>query len=199
MKYKKIIKTVLILTAVLGFLIGIYALVDQGLRPNIVAQGEAKLQNIAINIMNNAVNETLVEVGDISELVQVQKDNSGRITMVSADSTTMNDIAVKSALNAQKRIRELEESQLSIPLGNVIGSTLFSGMDFQTEFETAGINQSRYKIYIVLSAYMKMVVGATSHSVETSTKILISDIIIVGDVPNTYANVPPSDFLNLLP
>ena len=63
----------------------------------------------------------------------------------------------------------------SIPLGNALGSKLFSGMgpelkvgvlpmgevsaEYFTEFYAAGINQTRYKIYIVLKSDMALVVG----------------------------------------
>lgn len=216
MKKRKKIKRILIIFIIIGFLIGCYAIVDNGLRPNLVAQGEAKLKNIAVNIMNNSVSEALEEAGDTTNLIRAEKDKDGKITMISADSAMMNKIAVKSALNAQRKINELQNTQISIPLGNVLGSKLFSGLgpaininvtplgvvntNFHTEFESAGINQSRYKVYIKLDSNMKMVVGATSQSVEISTEILISDVILVGAVPDTYANLTDSgDFLNLIP
>jgi sporulation protein YunB len=166
--------------------------------------------------MNNSVSEALQDAGDTTNLIRVEKDKDGKITMISADSAMMNKIAIRSALNAQRKINELQNTQISIPLGNILGSKLFSGLgpsininvtplgtvntNFHTEFESAGINQSRYKVYIILDSNMKMVVGATSQSVEISTEILISDVILVGAVPDTYANLTDSsDFLNLIP
>ena len=191
-------------------------ILGRGLQPNIVAQSEAYLKNTAISIMNKAVNQTLTEVGDTSSLIHVEKDSYGHVAYITADSTVMNRIAVKCALNAQNSIAELCETTLSIPLGNVLGSKLFSGMGpkirirvkpsgavgtrFHTEFESVGINQSRYKVYIILEASMVLVVGTGSHRVQVETQVLISDVIMVGDVPQTYANVSEADgFMNLIP
>lgn len=45
-----------------------------------------------------------------------------------------------------------------------------------------------------------MICGAASQVVEVSTEVLISEAIIVGSVPETYANVADlSDFINFVP
>ena len=55
-----------------------------------------------------------------------------------------------------------------------------------TEFEDAGINQTRHKIYLILNATVRIVVGNTSQTVEISSQVLISETIIVGSVPESY-------------
>ena len=51
-----------------------------------------------------------------------------------------------------------------------------------------------------MTAYMRMVVGLISTAVEVSTDVLVSDAIIVGKVPSTYANVADAEqFMNMMP
>ena len=74
------------------------------------------------------------------------------------------------------------------------------GSDFRTEIEAAGINQVRYKAYIVLNAQMDIMVGTSRQNVQVSNEVLISDVILVGTVPEMYADLGNTkSFLNLLP
>lgn len=214
---KKRTKRILIIAAAAALAIGIgYGLLEIGLRPNILAQGEVLLKNKAIEIMNKAVSKTMEGMTDAGDLIQIEKDADGKISMISADSIRMNRIATESALSAQELIEKLGEEELSIPLGNAMNSQLFNGMgplilirvtpvgavgsDFRTEIEAAGINQVRYKAYIVLNAQMDIMVGTSRQNVQVSNEVLVSDVILVGAVPEMYADLGNTkSFLNLLP
>lgn len=212
---KRKAKKWVIICAILLAIIVIWVWIDSGLRPNIAAVGEAQLRNTAIRIMNDAATESLKEE-NFQNLLTVEKDEQGQITMLSADSVALNQFARTAAAKAQEGMVNLSASYLRIPLGNILGSKLFAGQGpkikikvepvgtvttgFSTEFETAGINQTRYKIYVVMTAAMRMVVGSASYMVEESVTVLICDAIVVGNVPQTYADIPDGDsFLNLVP
>ena len=220
MKYRKkhITKKIIAAVAIIAFIAGTYAVIDCGLRPNLLTYGEVQLKNTATRVMNKAVYMTLEDEdkGDLDALLSVEKDEKGNVTMVRSDSTTMNRIAVNAAMEAQQLLSESDSCDISIPLGNLTGIQIFTGAgpkisvkaepmgavttSFHTSFETAGINQTRYKTYIVLKATMKMVVGLVSQSAEVSTDVLVSDSIIVGGVPDTYADLSdPEQFMNLMP
>lgn len=214
---KKRTKRILIIAAASALAMGIgYGLLEIGLRPNILAQGEVLLKNKAIEIMNKAVSKTMEGMTDAGDLIQIEKDADGKISMISVDSIRMNRIATESALSAQELIEKLGEEELRIPLGNAMNSQLFNGMgplilirvtpvgavgsDFRTEIEAAGINQVRYKAYIVLNAQMDIMVGTSRQNVQVSNEVLISDVILVGAVPEMYADLGNTkSFLNLLP
>ena len=126
---KKRTKRILIIAAAAALAMGIgYGLLEIGLRPNILAQGEVLLKNKAIEIMNKAVSKTMEGMTDAGDLIQIEKDADGKISMISADSIRMNRIATESALSAQELIEKLGEEELRIPLGNAMNSQLFNGM-----------------------------------------------------------------------
>ncbi len=56
---KKRARRLLILGALMLFLLALYFYLDWGLRENLLVQGEAQLNNIAISIMNTSVSEVL--------------------------------------------------------------------------------------------------------------------------------------------
>ena len=69
-----------------------------------------------------------------------------------------------------------------------------------TEFEDAGINQTRHKIYLILNATVRILIGNAAQTVVISSQVLISETIIIGDVPQSFVEVDNTDdLLNLLP
>ena len=80
----------------------------------------------------------------------------------------------------------MKEEKVSVPAGSLLGSKFFSqtgpninlrviplsvsGMDFKTEFESQGINQTKYKVYIILRSEVKVLApfsSATFHMAST--------------------------------
>ena len=209
-------RRILVLCVLLAMLAGGYAAFYAGLIPNVMMQGEALVSNQALGIMNGAVKEILAGQNMQAQFIRVEKDAENRIAMLSMDTMAINEIANRCAIAAKDRIEAYTESSVKIPLGNILGSRLFSGKGpkvrvriqqagtatagFYTEFETAGINQTRYKIFIVLQTKIRMICGATSKLVEVKTEVLVSEAVIIGTVPETYANVADlSDFSNFIP
>ena len=193
-----------------------YIIIDDAIRPTILSLSEARLRAIAVKAMNEAVRETVGSGVTYTDLINIQKDKEGNITLVSANAVLMNNIAASTAIAAQDKILNIGEQGIEIPIGTILGGQLMSGRgpavvvrvepvgsvitDFMTEFEAAGINQTRHKIYLVLNASIRILIGSSSQTVEISSQVLISETIIIGDVPQSYVEVDNTDdMLNLLP
>ena len=56
---------------------------------------------------------------------------------------------------------------------------------YESIFESAGINQTRHKIYLNVNMKIKVIVPFKSEEVEVATQIPISETIIVGKTPST--------------
>lgn len=69
-------------------------------------------------------------------------------------------------------------------------------MDFRTEFETQGINQTKYKIYIVLNCRIKMAAPFSTQIFQTKSTVLLAEAVILGKVPDSYVVVPEDDILD---
>ena len=63
-------------------------------------------------------------------------------------------------------------------IGNITSS-------YESVFESAGINQTRHKIYLNVNMKMKIVVPLNSRDVEVACQIPVAETIIVGKIPNT--------------
>ena len=70
---------------------------------------------------------------------------------------------------AEERLQRMNQEQIGIPLGAAFGSQVLAGSgpvvpvkvvprrrrgrpEFHTEFETSGINQTRHKVYMTVTA-----------------------------------------------
>jgi sporulation protein YunB len=209
-KHRKWIVIILLILVFVGYL-----MIDNAMRPSILSLTEARLRAIGVKAMNEAVQETIGNGVVYTDLINIEKDNEGKITLVSANTAMMNNLAAQTANCAQDKILNIGEQGISIPIGTIIGGQLLSGRgpsinvriepvgsvttEFMTEFEDAGINQTRHKIFIVLTATVRIVVGNVSQSVDISSQVLISDTIIIGDVPQSYFQGTQDQLLNLLP
>lgn len=213
--HKRHLKKWIIILLLIAVTVG-YMLIDNAVRPTILSLSEARLRAIAVKAMNEAVRETVGSDISYTDLINIQKDDQGNITLVNANAVLMNNLAANTAIAAQDKILNIGEQGIKIPIGTVLGGQLLTGRgpsivvrvepvgsvttDFKTEFEDAGINQTRHKIYLILNATVRILVGNTSQTVEMSSQVLISETIIIGDVPQSFVEVDNTDdLLNLLP
>ncbi len=217
MKRIKIGRKLLIITLIIiGVFICIFILIDIGIKPTIIAMSEAKVEYIAILAMNNAVNKILGSDIKYTDLTDVLLDKDGKISMIQYNTILINRLARETSTLAQDEIRALGEEGITVPLGSITRSKILSGMgpnikvriipvgavstDFTDEFHQAGINQTRHKIYLQLRTQVRIVVPLGSETISVSTRVPISESIVVGEVPNTYVNVANEDqMLNLIP
>lgn len=207
---KWIIVIVLVLIAVL------YLVLDNMIRPTILSLSEARLRAIGVKAMNDAVRETIGASGvTYSDLIHIEKDDGGNISLITANTVLMNNLAAQTAMAAQDKVLSAGRQGVNIPIGTIIGGPLLTGRgpaiailfepvgsvttDIIAEFEDAGINQTRHKIYLVLDASVRILVGNAAQTADISSKVLITDTVIVGEVPQGYYRGSENDLLNLLP
>ena len=71
---------------------------------------------------------------------------------------------------------------------------------FSTEFQSAGINQTRHKILLTLEATVRLVIPNGVEEVAVSSQMAVAESIIVGLVPDSFVDVNnDSEMLNLIP
>uniref|UniRef100_UPI001A92EF92 sporulation protein YunB n=1 Tax=Clostridioides difficile TaxID=1496 RepID=UPI001A92EF92 len=72
-------------------------------------------------------------------------------------------------------------------------------VNFKTEFESSGINQTRHRIYLEAQTQVKVVIPLITSTKQIKAQIPICETIIVGDVPESYVNIPEKNLGNVLP
>ncbi len=199
----------------LSVLIGSFIYVDHSLRPTITVLAETKALELANKSINKAVGEIVKDKINYSDLMYTKIDSEGKITMIQANTIMMNKIASDVALQIQEELKQVKTTTSYIPIGTALGSPILAkygpqlkvsiqpigtvSVDFKTDFESSGINQSRHRIYLEAKTQVKVVIPLTTSTKEVKVQIPICETIIVGDVPNSYVNIPEKEVLNVLP
>lgn len=68
-----------------------------------------------------------------------------------------------------------------------------------SDFEQAGINQIRHKIYLEVTAHMQVVVPMVTATDNVVVQVPITEVLIMGDVPETYIQLEGRELRNLFP
>lgn len=63
-------------------------------------------------------------------------------------------------------------------------------VDYETEFTSAGINQTNYKIWLTVNITISLVNPLYDRKANLSRKIMLADTVIKGDLPSNYFNIP---------
>ena len=169
-------------------------------------QLEVRAAEFARAAANRAVNSAVSEVFsgvDYYELSSVRENAAGEITAVTMNTGRMNALRAEVAGAVMADTENFKDGCVRIPLGAVLGADLLAAVgpritvrtvslgqvnvDFYDEFEAAGINQVKHKIYLTASVTVS-VIGASMAEGETVTaEIPVAETLIVGKVPDYYA------------
>ncbi len=193
--------------------IGVFLSVKMIIEPNLEDVSRLRAEVLVSRTVNRALTEQFQNEERPEDLFVVTKDENGRIELVQANSLEINVLMTQLALNLQEAFRNMDKEPLEVPLGALIGSKLLSrsgpnidleitplsvlSTDFRTEFESKGINQTKYKIYIILKCRVKVLAPFSSSTFDTSSTVLIAETVILGEVPDSFVQVPKEDILDV--
>jgi len=196
------------LLLVLLMVLAVYSVVytEKIVKPNVAAIAEVKVKAMITKIVNDAVHEQFKADAEVSELLTIKTDTEGNITYVESNTTAMNNLATELIQAVQNQYRWKEAVKLDVPVGSIVGSQILSqvgpnislkvlpiGMsraNFKTEFESMGINQTKYKVFLQMESQARVLAPFSINNIEIQNNILIAEAIIVGEVPDSYINVP---------
>lgn len=181
-------------------------------RPSIASVGEMKARSMLSQTVNEVIKETFAEEITSTELLNIRTDDNGRVTLVQADSAAMTKLSYSLAEKIQNRIKQMEEEEVKVPIGTILGSPILSQtgpkilvkvlplgttkIGFKTELEEAGINQTKYKVYLEVVNQAKVLVPFTTNEIKVETVLLVAEAVILGEMPDTYIYVPKDGILD---
>ena len=182
---------------------------EQNLSQTMLDMAFAQAYSMAVETLNGAVQKVTERGVQYDELIDAHTDGNGRITMLRANTMRMNELAAQTALLAERELNSIENQFVEIPLGAALGIRSLSGFgpriavqilpvgavhaSFDTELETAGINQTRHKIFLTLRATVSLIIPTGSQRVEVVSMLPIAESIIVGEVPQSFVDVTDQD------
>ncbi len=154
-------------------------------------------------IVNNILADTSIYAASLGlDLYDITKDSDGRILSVNANSQAVNQLQgyIRRAVN--ERLSSKEYDKIMLTLGDLTDIAYFSGRGpdisinyqqsgtagtkLETSFESAGINQTRFKVSIMVSVEFTAFLPTGEENITISQEYTAADTVIVGQVPECY-------------
>ena len=144
-----------------------------------------------------------------NDLITIDKDINGRISLIEANSVKINEIITKINSNIQKEFDKIPRITVYLNMGTISGISALKNIEpkfemelesagnissnIKTEFKSVGINQTHHKIFLHIDARVGILTPFSAFGKDIESDVLISEAIIVGEVPDTYYNLEGMD------
>ena len=160
-------------------------------------------EDSAIKEINTLMeDEVFSHPDEFADLVVLERDSDNRITALRTDIIAVGKVKARIVNGLFDRLDYLEETQTEVPLGTVFAPNLFTGMgprvkvglaglaqmeaQFVSAFTSAGINQTKHQIYLVVDVYVSILLPGFSTTTKFSNTYSVAETVIVGSVPDNY-------------
>lgn len=155
----------------------------------------------AVNIVNEEV-QNATQNYSYNDLIEIEKDEDGNVTLIKANTLLINRLISEITGNVQKRIDQSPTAMVYINYGSVSGISILKNLGpkfdielesagkvdahTKSEFQSTGVNQSLHRIYLEISTEVNILTPLGTFAKEIHPEILLTEAVIVGDVPENY-------------
>ncbi|MFW5787583.1 MAG: sporulation protein YunB [Halanaerobiales bacterium] len=177
-----------------------------------LARGEAiKVSNKAINKAVNRETDYL----NYEDLITYKCDNEGNIILMQPNTREINQLSSRISLNIQDRLEDQLSQSVNIPLGKLTGIDILAGFgpvfpvkimfigftrppDVVDSFQTAGINQTRHKIYLQTEVELSLIIPFSENEIFIHSDVPLVEVTILGRVPEVYVGFDGEKFNGII-
>lgn len=211
MSKKQKLKLIIYIIILLIFLFIIFVI--KSAYPIFVASCRNSAGSLAINILNQEVHEVMLQY-NYNDLVNIEKDVEGNVSYIEARVMPMNEIIGKITNNIQSKLDQNAMIKVKLNFGSISGISALSGIspqikialeragnieaELKSEFTSVGINQTLHKIYLDLNCSVDILTPFEGINNSVTSKVLLTETVIVGRVPDTYYNYDNLGFNDVL-
>lgn len=202
-KYISFIAAIIFIIVTFNILIGFF---DKRVMPSITEIAIIMAKSQTLDIINKKSVDILSQEFKYDEMIKIEKDNEGNIILVQSDTIKLNYIAAKLSTECNKELSDMNNSTIKVPFGWLSDKSALYNLgpkittqiepvgnistNYESKFESAGINQTRHKIYLNVIAKIRLKLPLKNQDIEVNTQIPVSDTIIVGKIPNATFGFP---------
>lgn len=185
--------------------------------PVFKATCETAASSKGVSIINDEVNAVMKDYS-YDDLINIEKDTQGKISLIKADVIKLNEIVTKIVSNIQEEFDKIPRITVFINMGSVSGISMLKNFDpkfdielessgrissnVKTEFTSVGINQTQHKIYLQIDSRVSILTPFSAFGKDIKTDVLLTEAVIVGEVPDSYYNLDglesPDDTFNFI-
>ncbi|MCI8703264.1 MAG: hypothetical protein HFE61_04970 [Anaerotignum sp.] len=200
----------LLLLFLCGFLLTLLSLwqLEKKFMPPLREMSHMQSKAVANEIIDRAAENALQELQLSAESLLIRSEDSG-VPSYAADTAQINRFCTLLSRSASQSLAALPKEAIRIPLGAAtnIASLANRGpeltftllpqgivdVDYETSFESVGINQINYKIWITISVDIKIVNPLYQETLSMQRKFMLVDLVFGGKVPEYYFQMGQRD------
>lgn len=184
--------------------------------PVVINNTDAQLRSFATKSINYAVADTMNQNVSYGDIITVIKDGNNDVSYIESNSVRINLLSKNMSKVVMANFLELSKRPVKISLGSFSGIAVLSGVgpkvafevnpygevlcSFRSNFESAGINQTYHKLYLIISIKVNVVFPFQKLQVDSASEVLLCETLIIGKIPEVYLNSGNlTEMLNLVP
>ena len=173
---------------------------------------EAVAVNAVATKINDSLQNGLYDEALSGPLLNVERDSEGNIQYLEPNAEVINKLLLEFSTNVRENYDLGDTEEIKVNWGVITGSKLLSQLPFavtvkvqpvsltkfqyETGFETEGINQTRYYIYCTITSQIHILAPFTDKTAQINRRLLLAEAVIVGKVPDSYVVVPEGSSLD---
>lgn len=175
---------------------------ERALRPMLAAAARYQVRSQVTAAVEQWAARDLQERGvDYSDFVTITRNKAGEITALSADMARLNLLRAELSAHLLERLED-SQLELTIPVGSLLpleptwarGPELHlralalgtASAEFESEFTSAGINQTRHRLWLELSVPVTVLLPGGGEELTVDSRLCVAETVIVGQVPQTW-------------
>lgn len=198
-------RKIVVISITLSIIYFTYFWLNSSLMPPIKATVSMKTVSIATDAINETISAEFERYDANNKFVHIYKDEEGNIANINSNIPEINRMSSAMAIEISKKLEGLQRKTIDIPLGTLTNYQPFSGCgpyiklkilpvgsvktDFNSELTQAGINQTRYRLYMNISCRVRVIAPLVNEVTEVCMNVPLVDTVIAGKVPQTYIGI----------
>ena len=179
--------------------------VQKKMLPMFYDMTENKIRDLGTEMTEHSIMENeLIGVVDYDMLITDCRQEDGIVRSLAANGSMLNQIRTSLIESILQKMDIMRESYVKIPLGSFSGSPFFAGtgpdvsvrivpygsvdINFESLFTSAGVNQTKHEINMVVLVNMNVFFPGKTLDVNLEVPVLLAQTVIAGEVPQAFLN-----------
>lgn len=198
-------RTVFIAVCSVMAILTVSLLTDAKLRPAIYELAALEAKNTAAEKINHAAEAVLSESkSEYADIIGITYGENGAVSGISTDAVALNLLKSRIMQAVNDEFENEPSTVVRVPIGAAAGLPFFEqgpfkkvkigfssyvDSDFDSEFESTGINQTRHSVFIRLSVTVVMILPGNKITENIEAEFCVAQAVIVGAVPKSSDSV----------
>lgn len=180
--------------------------VERHIQPTLLAIAEARSKVIATKAINDAITKKIAQNFKYDYIITVHTNHEGDVSWAQVNTMEVNRLASEAVTSVAETLESIRGEVVRIPLGQALNSKILGNrgpripitivpvgtvtVEVINDFQAAGINQTRHKIYLEIHAQVQIVIPFVTSTTSVRTLVPVAEATYFGEVPETVIDLP---------